>query len=65
MPKPARARPVANSDANLLALQVLAFLAANEGRVGRFLTLTGATPETVRAEANNARRKLPGLHSES
>ena len=40
-------------DPEILALQALAFLAADEDRLTRFLGLTGITPETLRQIAHD------------
>ena len=38
-------------DATAIALEALAFLAADLERLGRFLALTGLSPDTIRAAA--------------
>ncbi len=38
-------------DAGMVAVQALAFLAADEDRLGRFLALTGIEPAEIRAAA--------------
>lgn len=40
--------PVSEDTANALALDALAFLVADQDRLGRFLALTGATPDILR-----------------
>lgn len=42
------------AEAEALALSALAFLAADEARLARFLSESGTAPETLRAEAGNA-----------
>lgn len=39
--------------AEVLALQALAWIAADEDRLSRFLALSGATPDEVRAQAQD------------
>lgn len=38
----------------MLALRALAWLAADEEQIGQFLAATGASPDEVRARANDA-----------
>lgn len=39
-------------DAELVALQALTYLAGDEARLGRFLSLTGLSPHDLHARAN-------------
>jgi hypothetical protein len=49
-----RSRPIDADYASGLALQGLAFLAADAGRLSRFLALTGCGPAEIRAQAQSA-----------
>jgi hypothetical protein len=44
-------RPRNAEDAQVIALKVLAFLAREEGRFGRFLNVTGLSIEAIRSQA--------------
>jgi hypothetical protein len=44
-----------NVDAEKIAIQALFFLAADEGRLGRFLAVTGIGPADIRAAAPEPR----------
>lgn len=41
-------------DAEVIALKALGFLASDEDRLGRFMGLTGLTPEAIRKGAREA-----------
>jgi hypothetical protein len=45
------AGPIGRAEAEVLAVRVLAWLAADTGRIGRFLALSGAGPAELRARA--------------
>ena len=45
-------REVPGEAAESLAIQALAFLAADDARLGRFLAVTGIGPQDIRAAAN-------------
>jgi hypothetical protein len=51
-PKPSKRAP-SRANAEALAAQAFAFLAAEPERIGRFLSLTGLTPERVRGVAGD------------
>ncbi len=42
---------LSDDEAEMVALQALAFLASDEARLGRFLSLTGVTPSELHARA--------------
>ncbi len=50
--KPSKRAP-SREDAEALAAQAFAYLAAEPERIGRFLSLTGLTPEAVRRAAGD------------
>ncbi len=47
----ARALRPGGADAQAIAVEALAFLASDDERLGRFLALTGLSPDTIRAAA--------------
>ena len=51
MPKPL---PYSNENAEMLAVQALAFIAEDENRLGGFIASTGVAPQSIRDAARSA-----------
>ncbi|MGE0723820.1 MAG: DUF3572 domain-containing protein [Alphaproteobacteria bacterium] len=51
IPKPTRAKPMGAAEAEALALRALAWIAADDERLDRFLALTGIDLATLRSRA--------------